>query len=57
MRLTIDLDERLEPISGQVHAPGVDREFTTWLGLLAVLRDAVDLGRSTPDPTSEEPSP
>ena len=57
VRLTIDLDESNEPIGGSVHAAGVDRDFTTWLGLLTALRDAVELARATAATTSEEPTP
>ena len=41
VRLIVDVS-RADPVAGSVRtADGAERDFTTWLGLLSVLRDVV----------------
>ena len=52
MRLIVELTHA-EPVAGSVRsADGMEREFTTWLGLMAALREAV--GDDGTDDDSED---
>lgn len=53
MLLTIELQEALRPIAGRIRGPGMDRTFSSWLGLMTALREIVD-GASTDDTTGSE---
>lgn len=51
-RLQIDVDFEAEPIEGRLRRDGsgapVDRPFRGWLGLMAAIEAARDLGSSQP---------